>query len=54
MHGNTYIQNAGGMLGQYGANEVAEPGILWFDEAIESSVRDILGDQKAQIFIAEA
>ena len=54
MHGNTYIQNAGGMLGQYGANEVAEPDILWFDEAIDSTVRDILGDQKAQIFVAEA
>ncbi len=33
MHHNTYVQHQGGLLGQYGANEVSEPPILPFDEA---------------------
>ena len=33
LDGNVYIQHAGGLLGQYGANAAAEPPVLPFDEA---------------------
>ncbi len=41
MDHNTYIQLAGGMLGQYGANEVSEPPMLPF----EKSALDTLDDE---------
>ncbi len=49
MQGNTYIQALGGMLGQYGGNEQGEPPILSFDENIEETVKNILGDSTANI-----
>jgi len=51
MDGNTYIQRAGGMLGQYGGNEVREPEILMFDEDIEKTIRDVLGDMNAEVHV---
>ena len=51
MRGNTYIQHAGGMLGQYGGNEAAEPPILRFDDGIEATVRDVLGDAEATVCV---
>ncbi|MBR6766839.1 MAG: hypothetical protein IKM02_02695, partial [Clostridia bacterium] len=53
MKGNTYIQHAGGMLGQYGGNENAEPEILYFDEQIEKTIRNVLGDQEACVCILD-
>jgi len=53
MDGNVYIQNAGGMLGQYGGNEISEPEILHFDGEIEETVRNVLGDRNAKIHIVE-
>ena len=32
LYENTYIQELGGMIGQYGANAVKEPEILLFDQ----------------------
>ncbi len=49
MSGNTYIQQAGGMLGQYGGNESAEPEIVFFDDQIETSIRTIFGDEQAVV-----
>ncbi len=49
MDKNLYIQYEGGMLGQYGANEEAEPEILVFDENIASAISDILGDKNAEV-----
>jgi len=49
MSGNTYIQHAGGMLGQYGGNESAEPAIILFDDQIEASVQTIFGDAQAVV-----
>ena len=53
MNGNTYIQSPGGMLGQYGGNEDAEPEILYFDEQIQQTIQDVLGDQNACVCILE-
>lgn len=53
MDGNTYIQYAGGMLGQYGGNEIAEPEIIHFDENIESAISNVLGDKNAKICVIE-
>ncbi|MBQ9807056.1 MAG: right-handed parallel beta-helix repeat-containing protein [Clostridia bacterium] len=53
MNGNTYIQHAGMMLGQYGANETAEPPILRFDGQIEETVRNTLGDRNACVLVIE-
>lgn len=51
MRGNVYIQSAGGMLGQYGANEISEPEIIIFDENIENSIRAVLADKAAEIHV---
>lgn len=53
MKGNTYIQHKGAMLGQYGGNEVQEPEILTFDDSIETTIREVLGEQDAKICFAE-
>jgi hypothetical protein len=50
MHDNTYIQNAGGMIGQYGGNEKAEPQIEFFDEDIVSKITNIFKDKNAKIY----
>ena len=51
VRGNTYLQYAGGMLGQYGANCIAEPSILLFDGQIEKTVRQVLGDTDATVLV---
>ncbi|MBQ4088927.1 MAG: hypothetical protein IJC56_03480 [Clostridia bacterium] len=53
MDGNTFIQHAGGMLGQYGGNEIAEPEIIRFDENIVDVITDTLGDKNAEIHVIE-
>lgn len=49
MSGNTYVQHKGGMLGQYGANEVSEPPILRFDDTVKDTVEHVFGDEDAHI-----
>lgn len=53
MHGNTYIQTRGGMLGQYGGNENGEPEILMFDENAEKTINEVFGDKEAKVYYAE-
>ena len=50
MEGNTYIQYAGGALGKYGGREAGEPSDLYFDGAIEESIRNLLGDKTAKVY----
>ena len=50
MHDNTYIQISGGMIGQYGANEVEEPPIEIFDENAEDTILNVWGDRNAQVW----
>ena len=47
--GNTYAQDRGATLGQYGANREAEPPVLPFDEAAEGAIRTVWGDREANI-----
>ena len=47
---NVYVQTLGGKLGQYGANESAEPPVLPFGERAEEYVRDVFRDEGAQVF----
>ena len=49
LDGNVYIQHAGGLLGQYGANAAAEPPVLPFDEAAADTVRTVFGDVRATV-----
>ncbi len=53
MHNNTYIQNLGGMIGQYGANEAYEPEVLMFDENAEKAINEMFGDKTAKVFFLE-
>lgn len=50
MKNNTYIQNIGGTLGQYGGNKTKEPDILKFDENTDESINNIFGDKTAKIY----
>lgn len=50
LSGNTYIQNFGGMLGQYGANEEAGPDILLFEADAKEKITSVLGDASAKIY----
>ena len=43
MKGNTYIQDKGNMIGQWGGNEVKEPEIEIFDEKAEEKINNIFG-----------
>ncbi len=54
MHDNVYIQHKGGMIGQYGGNEVSEPDILFFDEKAEENVATIFRDNNAKIYMINA
>lgn len=51
---NVYVQHKGGMLGQYGGNEVAEPPIHLFDENVESRIRDVFGESDAVVAVLES
>lgn len=53
MSGNTYIQNLGGTLGQYGAKEVHEPENLVFDEDAETKIATVFGDKTAKVYYVE-
>ena len=50
MQNNTYIQKLGHTLGQYGANEVAEPPVLSFCENAEQDIKAVFGDKNAKIY----
>ena len=50
MYENVYVQNEGGMIGQYGGNEVSEPPILYFDGNEEKTVAEIFKDKNAKVF----
>lgn len=54
LQGNTYLQNKGGMLGQYGANRENEPLLLPFDGQAEETVRQTLGDASATVYLLES
>lgn len=53
LQGNTYVQYAGGLLGQYGANETAEPEVLRFDADAEAVIRTVFGDETAKVYLLE-
>jgi len=50
---NTYIQHRGGMIGQYGGNEIAEPEILLFDDHAEEKITGVFGDRDAKVYIID-
>ena len=49
LYENTYVQDLGGMLGQYGENSVKEPDILLFDQKAEEKISDNLSDLGAKV-----
>jgi hypothetical protein len=51
MYGNTYIQHEGMKIGQYGANEIAEPENLDFDAAAEEKITKLFGDEGAKVYM---
>ncbi len=53
MERNTYAQHLGAMLGQYGANEQAEPAILPFDEHAAQTIAQTFGDERGAVVFAE-
>ncbi len=53
MNGNTYIQQLGGSLGQYGGNEEVEPENLTFDENAEKKIQAVFGDRSAKVYYIE-
>lgn len=50
---NVYIQNIGGMLGQYGENEVEEPKIIMFDSNVNEQINSVFNDKNATVIYAE-
>ncbi len=50
MYNNTYIQKYGHTLGQYGANEIAEPYNISFDERVNKHIEEVLHDRDAKIY----
>ena len=50
MESNTYLQEEGLCLGQYGANEIVEPPVLPFDENAEETIRMVFGETGAHVF----
>jgi len=50
LHDNTYIQHVGGMLGQYGGNEVREPEIELFDDRAEKTITSVWNDKNAKVY----
>lgn len=53
MQGNTYIQDRGALLGQYGGNGQGEPALLPFDEQAEEHIRRVFGDNDPKVFITD-
>ncbi len=53
MHGNTYIQNLGGMIGQYGGNEVKEPEIILVDDNFQETIKNVFKDKAAKTYICD-
>ena len=53
MYENTYIQYKGQTLGQYGGNEIKEPDMLVFDENAEETIKNIVKDKDAKVYILE-
>ena len=53
MIGNTYIQDLGGMIGQYGANAKAEPEIEIFDALAEEKIEKVFGETCAKVYVIE-
>ena len=50
MVGNVYVQHLGGTLGRYGENRIAEPDDVIFDDRAEKAVKDIFGDETAEVY----
>lgn len=50
MYGNTYIQQLGRPLGQYGSNKTVEPDILIFDKDTENKINQVFKDKNAKIY----
>lgn len=53
MYDNTYIQNIGGMIGQYGGKEAGEPAVEIFDENAEEKIEKIFCDKSAKVYCIE-
>ena len=51
MYDNTFIQHDGGMIGQYGGNEIKEPDVLIFDDDAEDKINNVFGDKSAKVYI---
>ena len=49
--GNTYVQTAGKLLGQYGANEEAEPPVTVFDDCAQTVICRQYGDADAAVYL---
>lgn len=53
MYNNTYVQKLGLPLGQYGANNIAEPANIVFDENIDLTLQSVLKDKDAKAICIE-
>ena len=51
LYENTYIQNEGGMLGQWGGNEEKEPDVIMFSDKVDEVIKNELGDRNAKVYI---
>ena len=51
MYDNTYIQNNGGMIGQWGGNEGKEPEIEIFDENAEEKLINVFCEKNPNVYI---
>ena len=50
MYNNTYVQDLGATLGQYGSREVSIPEDIVFDEFVEDKIKNILGEESPKVY----
>ncbi len=53
MWNNTYVQNKGGMLGQYGGNEKQEPKNHIFDENVKATLEEVFKEKNPTVYVVE-
>ncbi len=54
MYGNVYVQNEGGLLGQYGSTEDGIPPMLFFDSMAEKTIEETLGETNATVIYSDS
>ena len=53
MYNNTYVQNRGALLGQFGSKENGIPEMLYYDDSVEQTIKEIIKDENATVIFCD-